>query len=82
MGSANSDLTEKFSAQLETLKNYRESLDRVQAELDQKAQKLCVMEEQYNRMAGVFGVSYLFYLYIILFFIKFIWFLIVHSHYF
>ncbi|CAH8288153.1 unnamed protein product [Heterobilharzia americana] len=51
------DFTGELLTQLEMLRNYRESLDRVKADLVEKAHQLHMKEELYNRMAGTMGVS-------------------------
>lgn len=39
------------------LRDYRESLDRVRADLVEKAHQLHIKEELYNRVADTMGVS-------------------------
>ncbi|VDQ09517.1 unnamed protein product [Trichobilharzia regenti] len=62
------DFTSELLTQLELLRNYRESLDRVKADLVERAHQLHMKEELYNRMAGTMGVSFS----LLTFFIKFI----------
>ncbi|CAH8874165.1 unnamed protein product [Trichobilharzia szidati] len=53
------DFTSELLTQLELLRNYRESLDRVKADLVERAHQLHMKEELYNRMAGTMGQHFM-----------------------
>ncbi|KAK4474855.1 hypothetical protein MN116_001969, partial [Schistosoma mekongi] len=53
------DFSAEFLSQLEMLRNYRESLDRVREDLVEKAHQLHIKEELYNRVAGTMGQHFM-----------------------
>ncbi|CAH8588168.1 unnamed protein product [Schistosoma turkestanicum] len=54
------DFSTELLTQLEMLRNYRESLDRVRADLVEKAHQLHIKEELYNRVADTMGQHFMF----------------------
>ncbi|CAH8666348.1 unnamed protein product [Schistosoma bovis] len=54
------DFSTELLTQLEMLRDYRESLDRVRADLVEKAHQLHIKEELYNRVADTMGQHFMF----------------------